>query len=282
MDAEDRELLECFAYVLPFINNLLTSDCSVGLSDREKQLLYKPGKTLDLKIPVGAPLKPGTGLYRAIHEERRVSIRADKSLWGIPFIATAFPIRNSRGEVIGAAALMENLDRQDNLKTMAASLAEGMSSLAAAVQEFSAQTEEISAVSQSLLQVIQESQIRVSETDEVLSLIKSVAGQTNLLGLNAAIEAARVGDVGRGFGVVAEEIRKLAANSADSIKRIESILHAIRGDSNEVTNRMEQINTIISQATQAICEISSSAQQADAIARQLDVLADGLSQEGEK
>ena len=282
MDAEDREILEHFVYVLPFMNNLLTSDCSVGLSDREKQLLYKPGKTLDLKIPAGAPLKPGTGLYRAVHEERRVSIRADKSLWGVPFIATAFPIRNSRGEVIGAAALMENVDRQDNLKTMAATLAESMSSLAAAVQEFSAQAEEISAVSQSLLQVTRDSQVRVSETDQVLYLIKGIAGQTNLLGLNAAIEAARVGDAGRGFGVVAEEIRKLAAGSADSIKRIESIIHIIRDDSNAVADQMEQINTVISQATQAICEISRSAQLADEIARKLDVLADGLSQEGEK
>lgn len=279
MGEEDQEILNHFSYVLPFLNDLLTNDISVGLSDLEKQLIYIPSKTLDLKIPKGAPLKPGSGLYRAIHEQRRIVTRGDKSLWGVPFIAVAIPIYDCQGKVIGAVVANETVDRQENLKHMAASLAENINILSSTSQEISAQTEEISAVSSSLSEIVQQSQVHVKETDEVLALIRRVANQTNLLGLNAAIEAARVGEQGRGFGVVAEEIRKLATDSTDSIKRIDEILKAIQSGGFETARQMVEIDSAISQVAAAIEEIAAAAQQANKIANELDTLSDELSQE---
>lgn len=282
MQEEDQIILGHFAYVLPYFNNMLTSDCSVGLSDLEKQLLYVPSKTLDLKIPKEAPLKPGSGLYRAISEQRRVVVKSDKSLWGVPFIAVALPIYNSQRKIIGAVAVMETVDRQDNLKQMAAALADSMANLSGTVEEISAQSEEISAVSTSTLQFVRESVDRVGETDEVLSLIRRIANQTNLLGLNAAIEAARVGEQGRGFGVVADEIRKLANESADSIKKIDEILKAIQISSGETATQMVQIESAIGQVAEAIGSIAAAAQQANTVAVELDTLAEELSKDIEK
>lgn len=282
MQDENQAILEHFAYVLPHLNDMLTSDCSVGLSDLEKQILYVPSKTLDLKIPKDTPLKPGSGMYRAIHEQRHIVAKMDKSLWGVPFIAVANPIYNSRGEIIGAVVVNETVDRQDNLKQMANALADSMASLSGTVQEISAQSEEISAVSTSTLEFVKESVARVGETDEVLALIRRIANQTNLLGLNAAIEAARVGEQGRGFGVVANEIRKLAHESADSIKKIEAILKAIQASSSETATQMVQIEAAIGQVAEAIGTIATAAQQANTVAIQLDTLADDLSKDTDK
>ncbi|AFM02207.1 methyl-accepting chemotaxis protein [Desulfitobacterium dehalogenans ATCC 51507] len=276
---ENQEIFNHFAYVLPFINDMLTSDVSVGMSDRERQLVYIPGRTLDLKIPIGAPLKAGSGLYRAINEKRRVVVKSDKSLWGVPFIATAFPICNKQKEIIGAIAVMENVDRQDHLKDMSTSLAQSMGVLASTIQEISAQTEEISAVCDSLTNLVNESQSQVKKTDDVLSLIKRIANQTNLLGLNAAIEAARVGEQGRGFGVVAEEIRKLANETTASIKQIEAILNAIQTASSQTFTEMIEIGSSIGQVAEAIGNIAAATEQANAIALELDSLAENLSSE---
>lgn len=279
MQDENQIILEHFAYVLPYLNSMLTSDCSVGLSDLEKQIVYVPSKTLDLKIPKDAPLKPGSGMYRAIHEQRRIVAKMDKSLWGVPFIAVANPIYNSQREIIGAVVVNETIDRQDNLKQMATALADSMASLSATVQEISAQSEEISAISTSTLEFVKESVGRVGETDEVLALIRRIANQTNLLGLNAAIEAARVGEQGRGFGVVADEIRKLANESSDSIKKIDAILKAIQFSSNETATQMVQIESAIGQVSEAIGTIAAAAQQANAVAIELDTLANELSKD---
>lgn len=279
MRENDEALLEKFRFVLEFFNDLSIGDCGVSLTDREKYLYYKPGKKLDLKVQVGSPLKPGSAVYRAIHEKRRVVIRGDKSLFGQPYIAVAIPIVNSSGEVIGAACTQETVDRQDTLKEMAGKLTESIAVLASTSEEITAQAEEITAITQELAKLARESEKRMRETDQVLGFIRSVANQTNLLGLNAAIEAARVGDAGRGFGVVAEEIRKLAASSAESIQKIERIIKAIQSDSSRTYNEMDNIHNMVSQITAAITHVTGSIQQTNTLALELDRLAESLSQD---
>ncbi|WP_242835442.1 methyl-accepting chemotaxis protein [Desulfitobacterium sp. PCE1] len=127
--------------------------------------------------------------------------------------------------------------------------------------------------------MVNESQSQVKKTDDVLSLIKRIANQTNLLGLNAAIEAARVGEQGRGFGVVAEEIRKLANETTASIKQIEAILNAIQTASSQTFTEMIEIGSSIGQVAEAIGNIAAATEQANAIALELDSLAENLSSE---
>ena len=128
------------------------------------------------------------------------------------------------------------------------------------------------------MKVTRDSQGRVQETDQVIGFIKNIAGQTNLLGLNAAIEAARVGDQGRGFGVVAQEIRKLAIDSADSIKKIDAIIKSIQADSNQTNSQTEHINAVLGEIANAITQVTAAVQEANDQARKLGVMADDLLQ----
>ena len=90
---------------------------------------------------------------------------------------------------------------------------------------------------------------------EIVESISSIVDQTNLLALNAAIEAARAGEAGRGFSVVAEEVRKLAEQSQESAEEIKNRINIIQGDTKEAVNAMESGTREVSAGTQAIREV---------------------------
>ena len=118
--------------------------------------------------------------------------------------------------------------------------------------------------SQAIQQLGRESQ----EISIIAATIKEIADQTNLLALNAAIEAARAGEQGRGFAVVADEVRKLAERTTKSTQEISGMIDAIQsGAKNAVTSMnsgVERVGSGVTLATQAgtsISEIESSARQ---------------------
>lgn len=279
MDKETSVILKHFMYALPYFNNLLTKDIGVSLTDLEKFLFYKPAKNFDLKVSPGDPIKPGSAVEQAIREKRRIVRRGDSTLYGLPYIAVCCPIRDEIGEIVGCAVTTEPVDMQDSLKEMAITVNESISAIASTSEEISAQVEEIAATTSSLAQVALHSQEKVKETDGIITLIKGIAAQTNLLGLNAAIEAARVGDAGRGFGVVAEEIRKLASNSADSVKDIDQIIKAIQGDSIQSYDQLKQVNEAVNQIAVSISEVANAVQKTVSLAHKLDQLADSFSKD---
>jgi twitching motility protein PilJ len=78
------------------------------------------------------------------------------------------------------------------------------------------------------------------EIGSIVELINDIAEQTNILALNAAIQAASAGEAGRGFAVVADEVQRLAERASNATKRIEPLVQTIQSDTNEAVSSMEQ------------------------------------------
>lgn len=101
---------------------------------------------------------------------------------------------------------------------------------------------------------IKELEKNATQIEAINTLVGDIANQTNLLALNASIEAARAGEHGHGFAVVAEEVRKLADESAKAVSGISTLIHTIQGNVTTVVTQMEGQVTFAVQETERIHE----------------------------
>ena len=115
---------------------------------------------------------------------------------------------------------------------------------------------------------------RSLEVGEIVNVISGIAAQTNLLALNAAIEAARAGEAGRGFAVVADEVRKLAEQSQESTKKISSLIGLIRSDTEQAALAM---NDGIKEVTAGNHVVDAAGQTFNSIVKLVDEFSNEIS-----
>jgi methyl-accepting chemotaxis protein len=120
----------------------------------------------------------------------------------------------------------------------------------AVVQQTLARINQLASAMQTTTQSIERLSQDTQRIDSVLDVIKSVAEQTNLLALNAAIEAARAGEQGRGFAVVADEVRALARRTQQSTTEIEGLIATLREGTRRSVEAMRQSGVLVAQTVE--------------------------------
>jgi len=119
------------------------------------------------------------------------------------------------------------------------------------------------------------------EIGDIVELINGIAEQTNILALNAAIQAASAGGAGRGFAVVADEVQRLAERATNATRRIEALVQTIQTDTSEAVNSMESTTTEVVQGAKLAEDAGGALSQIEEVSKDLSELIQSIAQEAQ-
>lgn len=273
MTDELKEWTEAIDKVSSELQTAFKDPLFLGVTDREKFVWAKNHSQIPLGISEGSMLTKNDPVMYTMNDNKTIITIVPKEVYGVPFKALSTPIKSKNGNVIGALALALGLERQNEIAEISQTLSSALSQLSQAINQVTIGVQNIANYSKESLINITETTNEVKNTDDVITFIRGVTGQTNLLGLNAAIEAARVGEQGRGFSVVADEIRKLSMSSAESIKKIETTIKNIQQRVAGVSKGINKENNILQDQAAALEEINASIEELNATATLLAEIA---------
>ncbi|TBL76564.1 methyl-accepting chemotaxis protein [Paenibacillus thalictri] len=240
------DTIEALILAAPYMQEIIREDCSIAIQDREKFIYFLPSKTIVTGgIKTGDPLAQDSTNFKMLkngREKNVVHIPAYKKS-AAPVDVLFLPVTDEQDEVVAAVCVAYSRETQNRLEMLIGEIEKITDQLVNNVQHVAAHSAELSAASEQVFDYAKQAVQNSKQVSQVTSFIREISTQTNLLGLNASIEAARAGgEVGAGFGVVAKEIRRLSEDTKKATARIEDSLYSVMLSNKQMETRVSEIS----------------------------------------
>ncbi|MCY6356432.1 methyl-accepting chemotaxis protein [Clostridium sp. ZS2-4] len=253
---EQNELIRSFNNLIPYFQYYFEDEIAFTISNTEYFLRVVDSETIKSGVTAGDILPVGCAAYECLKAKKPVSIIVPKEVFGISIKAMGVPVKEN-GQIVGTIVIAKSLKRKKEMLTLTENLSDSLEQINKSLNEINKGVQNVSAANSSIQQNVDKTYDEAQNTDEVLNFIENIAKQTNLLGLNAAIESSRAGEFGKGFSVVAKEIRKLSVSSSESIKQINEVLKNIQNSVMEMSDKINNSNNVFEAQVSSIQEITA-------------------------
>lgn len=250
--------------------SVFPEEATLVLIDADQVRAFRNNMKVAVDIPVGTPRSAlaGTISEKAFVHGRVFREERGPELFGVPYIGTSTPLR-FEGQVVGvltSAVLNQKLDMIRGCSESLAASVEEMTAtsngIASAFDAINAEMDALSGKSDTLNRDIDDIQ-------SIIGVVQELADTSNLLGLNASIEAAHAGEYGRGFSVVANEIRRMAVQSRDSSSDIRAQLGLMHNRLKDIGADIDRIKGDMAHHSQSVKELDGAFEHIAATAGEL-------------
>lgn len=272
----ENEVLNAFDTVLPYMPDLFDNDVSIAITDNKNFLKCQDSGHMKIKSANGKPIPEGGAVAEAIRARKTVIKDVPKEVYGVPFRSYALPIMNKKGEIAGTFLVAKSLAKSSEVLEISHNLSDSLQQISTAINSLSSDVQELVSMNFEIIKVIDATIESSKGTDVILGFIQGISSQTNLLGLNAAIEAARAGESGRGFNVVAQEIRKLSNSTSESIKKVDTVLKDINKAIGSISGKVRESSSLFEGQAASFQEIVVSLEELNYTAHTLKSLSEKL------
>lgn len=271
----DKEIINSFYRVLPYLHVIFEDDISYAMMDTEKYLLSQNGSELKLGAKAGDPIQEGGAVAEALRTGFPVVKDVPKEVYGTPFRSYAVPLKEDN-QVVGIFVLGKSYSKKNEVAAIAQRVSAVITQTSDAIEDLVSGVGQIAATNTQLLDSTNEASEKAKETSKIVDLIQNISIQTYLLGVNASIDAARAGAHGKGFDVVADEIGRLSKSTSDSISIIDSLLNYLTTTIIKLSSGLTESMEIFRQQTNDLDEIAAAIIELKDTTRKLEHLSESL------
>jgi len=269
-------IAKAFPDFAPIVAEMFPEGSTLLITDLQKIINKNSSKKFDVNsLQVNNILLEESMSLETIKSKQPIIRELNASIHGIPTLEVCYPLldEDNSDEVVGCFAIITPKKVAANLRNMSESLESGLTGIASAIEELAASSSNIHTNEMELNNEIKKIISLSEEINEVSFFIKEIADKTKMLGLNAAIEAARAGDAGRGFGVVAEEIRKLSEQSKSTVPKIKRLTDSIKLKVSDASESSQSSLASSQEQAAATEEITASVEELTSMSQELNKIA---------
>lgn len=256
---------------LDIIRQLYDKEMIISVMDSDKIVQgfsLPPG--VPPQTPVGSVFEDPSGILDEVIARGVVKHNyLPKEVLGFPIEGNLVPIKDE-GRVVGCVVCSYSVEGKEKVKDIAARFQNSMQEINGSIQNVVGGVETLFKMLTQMNQMTSDVEQDVREAAEVVGKISSNASHSNILALNASIEAARSGEAGRGFAVVATEMGKLAKDSGSSATEIKTTLAAIAGHLETIMNSIKEVNGVAKSYMENMSSIQTVLEQTISIADELE------------
>lgn len=270
----DNKMHKSFAALIPYMQNFFDDEIAFTMSNTEIFLKVVNSENINLNAKPGDKLRPGGAAYECIKAQKPLSILVPKEIFGVEVKATGVPVTDENNIIVGSIVIAKSVEKHYEVLNLSETLSNALKIISQGSNRISSGIQNAVESNSKILHNINKASDDAKNTDEILNFVRNIAKQTNLLGLNASIESARAGEHGKGFSVVAKEIRKLSNSSNNSIDEINRILKNINASIAIISENINKTAENFKKQSDEIQEITSSIEKLNTTAEILKELAE--------
>lgn len=266
----DDPILEMYKEVLPCLKDFLCTDFMLALTNGQKFLGFWQKGKMNAPIKIGDIIKKDDPTLETFRTGKIIDKTLPADIHGFPFRSLTVPIKNKSNKIVGTINYGVSLEVRETVKNIQQQISKDVQNSIGNLKSISDFVNEVSNETKSITQIFNNIIETTTHIETVTKEISNISSQTNVLAMNASIEASHAGEFGKGFAIVAQEMKNLSTTTKISSNKILEILKDLSNGVTDVSSDLNSLIELVKKQQFLTKEIESNIQNIQSLSKSMD------------